>query len=189
MAAWGLVLLLLILAVMFVVQPWLAKKSEYEQIIDQSGDQLARMHRMIAARPAYEDQLTRIKQVHARSPHYLETTTPALAATKLQQAVKQAVESAGGKIASMQVTAPEQAGRLLRVPIKVRITGDSEVLLKTLHALESTEPLLLLDDVSINARVIRRRPRRRQPAADLPPPQVILTIQCEVVGFMRKGEA
>lgn len=183
--ALGVLVLVLVAAYLSLVRPVLLKYASYDEHIEQQRDHLERYARMMASKPSMEAELSRVNAAQAKSAHYLEQRSPALAATELQEKVEAAVEPSGGKIKSVQVLQAQDQGGFVRVPLKLQISGDMEALSEVLYALESTEPLLFIDDVSIVARAIRRRVRKGTPAQT----RNELTIQCEVAGYMRKEGA
>jgi len=86
----------------------------------------------------------------------------ALAAAELQSLVKGLIERSGGGLVSTQPLVDSGADAVGEVPgsvrLRVRMRGDMESLRDVLHSLESSMPLLVLDNVSIvKARQVRRR--------------------------------
>lgn len=182
--ALALVLVVLMVGYAGAVRPVLEKHEFYDQAIEKNVDRLQRINSIIATRPALEAKLEKLKQSQAQSAYYLKQSTPALAATEVQEKVKRAVAQAGGTISTSQVVPPRQEGQFLKVPLNVNVTGDVQTLYKMLHALDNSKPLLFVDDLTVTSRVVRRRKTRTQsPEAQ---PKVQLTIQCQVVGYMRR---
>jgi general secretion pathway protein M len=135
-------------------------------------------------RPGLEKQINRIKQNEAGNAYYLNQSSPTIAATDLQQRVKNAVESNGGQLMSTQVLPATSEGAFTKVAIRVQMTSDTEALQKAFHALEAQTPLLFLDNIQIRARPVRqpRRTRTEQPSV-----QISLTTQFELAGYLRGG--
>jgi general secretion pathway protein M len=160
----------------------------YRDHVEELQDRLQRLNSMLATGPELE---ARIRQVRADSPVDLYTLKPApppIAATELQQQVKDVVESNGGNLVSTQILPANVEGGFTKVTIRVQMTSDTEALQKVLYDLESHEPLLFIDNLQVRARPVRQ-PRRRLRGNAQPPPEapstVQLTTRFELAGFMR----
>ena len=160
----------------------------YRDHVEELQGRLQRLNSLLATGPELE---TRIRQVRADSPVDLYTLKPApppIAATELQQQVKDVVESNGGNLVSTQILPVNVEGGFSKVTIRVQMTSDTEALEKVLYDLESHEPLLFIDNFQVRARPVRQ-PRRRLRGNARPPPEapptVQLTTRFELAGFMR----
>jgi general secretion pathway protein M len=63
--------------------------------------------------------------------------------------VKQAIESSGGRLVSAQSQEPKRGEDARRVSITVQLTGNMNTLQQTFHALESGQPRLWIDNLTI----------------------------------------
>lgn len=161
----------------------------YRDHVEELQDRLQRLDSMLATGPELE---TRIRQVRADSPvgrYTLKPAPPPIAATELQQQVKDVVESNGGNLVSTQILPVNVEGGFSKVTIRVQMSSDTEALEKVLYDLESHEPLLFIDNFQVRARPVRRPRRRLRGNAKPPSPQapdtVQLTTRFELAGFMR----
>ena len=189
----SLLLLLAVLAGLYwlVNGVLIAKYRFYQTNVEQLQDRLQRFNALLATREDLEAQIQAIKQNQSDKAYYLSQTSPTLAASQLQQRVKQVVESNGGSLVSTQILPEANEGGFSQVAIRVQMSGDTNALQQVLYALESARPLLFIDNVRVRSRVIRQRQRnrtrdRRNPAVVTE--KVQLTLQFELGGYMRRGE-
>lgn len=126
-------------------------------------------YRDIAARgEAMRDTLARLRRPDAAGRLLLPPTSSALAAAALQERVKAIVEDSGGRLTSTQVLPPETEAGFDRVGINVRMSVTTPALQAVLHALESSAPLLTVDEVVVLARQGQRsRTRATQSGLDV----------------------
>ncbi len=89
-----------------------------------------------------------------RYGYYLENNRPTLAAAELQRRVKQSVEKHGGSIVSSQILGEQEENGLglHRVVLRVNLRMDLPTLQKILYELETKPPVLVLQNISLNAR-------------------------------------
>ena len=113
----------------------------------------------------------------------IKASDPDLAAAQLQQRIKLLTKENGASLASTQnlpAAAEDDAGRIV---IRARINGDAEALSRVLYALESGQPLLMVENLSIRSRQKRSRSRRGKKAAE----KYELNVNLDVVGYMQGG--
>ena len=180
---------------------WLGRYEYYQTNADQAVDRLERFTALAAARPALQQRLESASQDQSSARFYLADKAPNLAATELQQQVRELVERNGGRLASTQVLPVSNEAGFTRVAIRVQLlVTDMEVLQKTLHALESSRPLLFIDDLQMRARTVRQRvavdrsrlrrdPRTRRVQRPPVKTETQLTAQFELAGFLPKQGA
>ncbi|HXH03627.1 MAG TPA: type II secretion system protein GspM [Candidatus Competibacteraceae bacterium] len=157
----ALALLLAVLASGYVLvqRVLLAKYQLYEETLDELQARLVRYTALVEQRPQLEARIQALRQDQSVATQLLERTSPNLAATALQQHLKQAVESNGGSLLSTQILPAANEGGFTRIGLRAQINADVPTLQKLLHALESARPLLFVDNLQINAQRLRERPR------------------------------
>lgn len=200
LAALGLLALVLAAGYWSVQRYWFGTYDHYRDNLEQIQSRIQRYNSMLAMRPELERQLQEVQTDHSVDTYYLSEDSPTLAATRLQQQVRQAVESNGGNIISTQILPTASEGLFTRVAIKVQMTGDTDAVQKMLYSLEASSPLLFVDNMQIRARTIRqrathdarrsardRRARARQAPAEIKT-HVQLTTQFDLAGYMRNGD-
>jgi general secretion pathway protein M len=97
------------------------------------------------------------------------------------------VKQAGGELISTQVIPERKEEQFIRVAVKLRMTGSTQVLRDVLHSFESGtagNPILFVENLNI------RPIRNMQPQfPGRKPPKVAdkLSVDFDVVGYMRGG--
>lgn len=155
---------------------WLHER--YDTYLENYSDQLARYRRVAALRPDIEAAISAVKGRDAGKYH-LRGATPALAAAELQGLVTKIVETHKGRVVSSQALAlPEETKE--SGPTKVAITLQMNASIipfqMILHALESGEPYLFIDQMTI------RSPQQRN-YKPVPGVQPEFSVQLNVHGF------
>ncbi|MGH6942671.1 MAG: type II secretion system protein GspM [Geminicoccaceae bacterium] len=168
-----------------IVAPVLAAYEDAEQRIEQARALLARYVALAEQRPALAERLAEQQERAASAPGYLQGPSDALAAAQLQDRVKSVVEAAGGKLRSTQILPAKPADAdpaIRRTALRVQFVVTIEGLTKTLYALETGQPYLLTDELTVH----EQRVRRRRNAPDLQP---TLDVSLEVFGYLRQEPA
>ena len=166
---------LVLFALLAVVKPLSARYLDNRAAIAQLSEQIARLEGIASRTQAYRAELQRLRDDPRRERYLLGDDSPTLAAASLQERLKSVVEEHGGRLTSTQVMGADEDGGFAKVAIAARVSGDIEVLQRTLHALEGSLPLLTVDDLT----VLSRRSRRRNS-----PGQVLLDVRFTLYGFM-----
>lgn len=179
--ALGLLLILLILGYAALIAPVAAISHENQEALDDLERRYVRYRSVLAGAQDLEQRVERLKKELRIQGRFLERDTPALASADLSQLVQDTVSKQGGQILSTQVVPARLEGGFTRVGIKVRIQAHLEALQKVLYVLESSQPVLILDNVQMRPIQQRRRGRDQQTAIEL------MDVSFEVIGFMRTG--
>lgn len=138
------------LLVLLAVVPAYMLHRHYDQAIESRMDLLNRYQRVIAGRPAVMQALAQVKARDARK-HFLKNPGAALAASEIQDTAKSLIETNGGKLVSMQVVPPKDEGGYRRISVSIQMTSTVSALRKILHTVETVQPYLLVDNVSIRS--------------------------------------
>lgn len=110
-----------------------------------------RLPRVAALRPAIEEG---IKAVEARAgrQNYLKGASPASAAAELQGLVTRIIETNDGRITSSQALPAKAGGKTVgpgKVAISILMNATIDSLLRIVYTLETTEPYLFLDQLTV----------------------------------------
>ena len=148
-------LLLLVISVVvagIALPVWLLNK-HYDSYLEDYTDRLQRYRRVVALRPAIEDAM---KTVEARAgrQYYLKSASPALSAAELQGLVTRIIETHQGKIAASRALPPNEDGKAaepVKVAISVQMSASIVQLRLILHALETNQPYLFVDQLTVQA--------------------------------------
>lgn len=74
---------------------------------------------------------------------------PSVAAAELQSAVKEIVENNGTHLSSSEVLAPEAADSFQKIGVHVALSGDLTLLAAVLRGIETSHPVMFVDNVEI----------------------------------------
>lgn len=172
----GVLLAVILAFYVGAVRPYMVAFWDYKRDIGELQERLVRFDAIAATR---EDIVARLEGLRAdlqASSYYLKDETAALASAELQQHVKRAVGDGGGRLLSTQsLNDPGQSG-VRSTTLKVRMRGTSVTLLRVFHRLESGQPLMVLDNVAVQA---TGRGRNDQVGEEK------LDIHFEITGFLR----
>ena len=177
-AAAGLLLLAVLLLFALAVRPLWVRYAANMEAIEALEDNVVRFEAIARQQAAVENELSRLEDALDLGALTFHAGSATLAAANLQERVKSMVEKAGGSLTSTQVLEPESFGDFERVSVNVRMTGATPALQKSLYALESALPLLVIEDLLV---VSRRAARRRKGKAVVQ--QDRLDVRYRVIGF------
>jgi general secretion pathway protein M len=169
-----------------VVGPIITAYRDAGEAIAQAQKLLQNYRERAEQRPQFARLLAAEEERAGSITGYLEAVDAALAAAELQDRVKGVVEQAGGTLRSAQsleVEAVEEVAGVRRAGLKVRFAADIESLAAILYELETGEPYLFVEGLSI--REPRRQRRRRDEPEQVPELDVVL----DLYGYMRDATA
>jgi general secretion pathway protein M len=165
-----------VLALGVLLLPIVLLHRHYSDAIDTLTDRLARYRRVAAQAPEYRAALEAMNERNARN-FFLKNTAPNLAGAELQELVRTAIESNGGRITTSQNPAPKDDGRFKQITVNVQFFATTPNLQKILNALEAQVPYLIVENITM-------RPlnafRGFKPAAGQEPE---LNVQLDVAAF------
>lgn len=168
-----------------IIAPVLSAYRDGEARIEQAKELLQRYEALGQQRSLLTDRLAEQQERAASAAGYLQGPSDALAAAQLQDRVKSVVESAGGQLRSTQILPAEQLEAELgvrRTRLRVHFVVTIEGLEETLYELETGQPYLIIDDVTVR----QERVRRRRSEA---PGQPMLDVSLELFGYVRQEPA
>lgn len=131
---------------------WLHKR--YDSFLADYTDRLTRYLRVAALQPSMNEIIANVEKSSSRNL-YLKSPAPTLAAAELQGLVSQIIETYSGRVISSQIqTAKEDTQKNLppkKVAIIVQLIASTAPLQLILHAVESHEPYLFIDQLTVRA--------------------------------------
>lgn len=136
------------LVVGVLLLPIVLLHKHYSDLIDQYGDRVVRYRRVAAQAPEYRAALERMKE-KGGAGFYLKNRAPNLAGAELQEAVRAAIESNGGRITTSQNAAPKDEGRYKQITVNVQFFATTANLQKILNALETQQPYLAIENITL----------------------------------------
>jgi len=146
----GLLMLILTIGVLLLFIPINMLHRHYDQSLDSLADYLGRYRHVVATHAEVQSALDQVKQKNGLQ-HFLRNTGVALAASEIQETAKNLIEANGGKLVSMQVVPFKDDGGYRRVTVNIQFISNLPTLRKILYAVETVQPYLLLDNVSIRS--------------------------------------
>lgn len=174
--------LIALVALVGVRSVWDRYASNRELIADLE-QRVTRFESIATRQAALEQQLAAVQGSMNLSELTLPGDSATLAAADLQEQVKAAVQEAGGSLTSTQILEPEKVSAFDRVAVNVRMTGSTPAVQKSLHALESGRPILMIDNLLIVTRrtTVRMGSRRSSESQDW------LDVRFKVSGYYQAG--
>lgn len=158
-----------------IVVPVYSSYVDSRNTVDQLRMTLSRLNVGDADLAHLKAEATRLTSAKTKTVGLLQSANDSLAAADLQNRLKLLVESVHGDLRSTQMLATRSEGNFRRVSIRSQIAVDVVGLQKIFYSLETSSPLLFLDNIDI-----RVRPDRKGGAANQGP----LDVSFDVYGFM-----
>jgi len=178
--ALGLFVTVMLLVVFIAIVPLVSTGMDYYEQKQELIFRLQRATKVVARKDVVVAENERIKQKYQGQNYFSTRDTVALASADLQKLIKTSISEAGGQLTSTQVLPSSSKDSFSRVTVKVRMTGDIEALRTVLHQIESSVPMMIVDQLDI--RPVRGRRNRRTRKIE---PSNKLNINFQVAGFMR----
>ncbi|MFW5444079.1 MAG: type II secretion system protein GspM [Methylococcaceae bacterium] len=180
-AALSLFVTLLLIVIFVAIVPVVSSGMDYHEQKLELIFRLQKARAIVARKDVVAADNQRIKQKYQEQNYFTTSDTVALASADLQKLIKSSISEAGGQLTSTQVLPSRSDGSFKRVTIKVRMSGDIEVLRSVLHEIESAVPMMIVDQLDIRpVRGRRNRKTRKIESSDK------LNINFQVAGFMRE---
>lgn len=126
---------------------WLLHR-HYDDAIETWSQRLSTYKRVAAQAPELRRALDAMRAKDARR-FYLRNTAANLAGAELQEIAKAAIEGNGGRITTSQSPAPREDGAFRQVVASVQFFATVPNLQKILSALETREPLLVVENITV----------------------------------------
>jgi len=144
----GLLAVVLALLIAALLAPlWLLHR-HYDDAIESWSQRLTTYKRVAAQAPELRRALDAMRATDARR-FYLRNTAANLAGAELQEIAKSAIEGNGGRITTSQSPAPREDGNFRQIVASVQFFATVQNLQKILAALETREPLLVVENITV----------------------------------------
>ena len=161
---------------------WLVNQY-YSDRIDQMNTRLSILKRTTSEGESLLPEYNRLKKFRLSDKRYLKTKSEALAAAEIQRVIKGIIVPNGGEILSTQIISRNQKDKIPQITLKVRMRCDINSLVKVFYKMETGDPFLTIDSLTIRSRNIRRRRSVRNKEVQQAPSN--LDIQFEISGYIR----
>ncbi len=172
----GLLVVAVAIALSILLLPVVLLHKHYGDRIAALDDRLETYRRVAAQAPEYRKALETMRAKDMRR-FFLKNTAPNLAGAELQELVRAAIEGNGGRITTSQNQAPKDDGRFRQIGVNVQFFATTPNLQKVLYALETQQPYLVVDNMTLRP-LNAFRGFRPAPGQE---PEV--TVQLDVVGY------
>jgi len=150
----GAILLLLgviLLAKEGVIDPILDSVNQSREEIADAATRLSRIKAIAATKPELEAQAAKMMSDIGQSDAFMRADTEALAGAALQERLRTLTSAQGISLGAIQWAAGKTDSGLGRISVRVQITATLGPLYALLGSVESTMPLLFIDDIDIQA--------------------------------------
>lgn len=174
-------LALVVLALVFALValalavPVVLAHRHYDAAIEQLTDRMVRYQRIIAMAPGLKAGLEQVKASDSRK-FYLKNAAPALAAAEIQEFAKTVIEAQSGKLTSIQIIPHKDEGGYRQIAVSLQFSGSIISIQKILYALETRQPYLFVDNLSVRSRLMSNY--RAVPGAE---PEYF--VQLDLIGY------
>ena len=177
----------LVMVIAAIALPALAMNRHYDELIEGMNNQLEVYRRVARHSDQYQTKYQRLQRIRQQDRRYLRSDTESLATAELQRIVKQIIAGNKGEILSTQVMRTSEEQGFKRVAIRMRMKSTLEEMVKILHALETEQPYLFIENVTVRSRQVARRRLPSNKAIDKAMSQ--LDIDFQLSGYMRGGKS
>ena len=144
----GLLVVAVALALAVILLPVILLHGHYSDAIGSLSDLQTRYRRVAAQAPEYRAALHAMREKNGRN-FFLKNKAPNLAGAELQELVRGAIEGNGGRITTSQNQAPKDEGRFKQIVVNVQFFATTPNLQKILHALETQQPYLVVENITL----------------------------------------
>ena len=141
---------------------------------------LQKYERILAKADLITKSVATINQQQDMQGYFNLQDTDALASADMQEFIKKAIIEAGGQLSSTQALPLSNKENFKRITVSVRMTGNSDVLRKVLYKIETSEPLIIINQIDIRPmRGTRNRVTKQMESSNE------LNVNFQAVSFMR----
>jgi len=177
----GLLIIVLLVIGMLLVAPVVSKGLALNEAKNTLVFRLQQYERILAKKDSVIAGIDNIKGQHDEQGYFNSQETDALASAEMQNFIKKTIVDAGGQLSSTQAIPVSVKDGFSRITVRVRMTGNSEVLRAVLYKIETSTPLIIIDQIDI-------RPMRgkRNMTTHKIEPSNDLNVNFQAVSFMRK---
>lgn len=177
----GLLVAVIALLAALTVIPAIGKLAELNEEEEALALKLKKYERILSRKDAVTRSVESINKQIQEQGYFNSQQTEALASAEMQEFIKKAIVDAGGKLSSTQALPVKTKDNFSLLTVSVRMTGNIEVLRSVLYQLETSKPLIMIDQLDIRPmRGMRNRVTRQID------PSNELNINFQAVSFMRK---
>jgi general secretion pathway protein M len=134
-----------------VIDPILDSVNQSREEIANAATRLSRIKAVAATKPELEALAAKMMTDIGQSDAFMRADTEALAGAALQERLRTLTSAQGISLGAIQWAAGKTESGLGRISVRVQITATLGPLYALLGSIESTMPLLFIDDIDIQA--------------------------------------
>lgn len=179
--ALSLLVLVTVIIGLVIIYPIVNKSIELNETQSNLLFKLEQYNRILAKKDGVLESKEQLNTQTQESGYLNSQETEALASADVQELIKKVIVEAGGQLSSTQVLPVTNKNDFSRITVSVRMTGSSEVLRSVLYQIETSTPLIIIDQLDI--RPMRGVRNRKTHQID---PSNELNINFQAVSFMKK---
>jgi hypothetical protein len=144
----GILLIVMLLFVMLIVNPYIAVFNASESYVKNQAFQLQRGNKILDKKEFYLEELDRLENTFSAEDIYLKSTKKALATAEIQQIIKRISSQSNAELVSSQPVSSDDTG-INSVGLSVHVKADIFSLQKLLYSLEASSPNLFINELQI----------------------------------------
>lgn len=181
--ALGLLGLVILLVIFVLIMPLVSMGLDNYEQKQELIFRLQKANRIVAKKDSVIANIDQLKKKYQAQNYFSTRNTEALASADLQKFIKSAISQAGGQLTSTQVLPHIEENGFNRIVVKVRMSGEIDVLRSVLHEIETSTQIMVVDQIDI--RPVRGKRNRKTRKIE---PSNKMNINFQIAGFMRKRD-
>ena len=178
----SLLLVVVLCFILLIIMPLVSKLFELNEIKSNLVIKLQQYERILAKADLVTASMVNINKEQENQGYFNLQETDALASADMQEFIKKTIVDAGGQLSSTQALPVSSKDNFRRITVSVRMTGSSQILRKVLYTLETSKPLIIINQIDIRPiRGTRNRLNGLMEASN------DLNVNFQAVSFMRNS--
>lgn len=145
----SLLMAVVLIISLIVIVPLLSKGLDLYKSKNDLIFRLQQYERILATKHAVTASMANIKQQQEQQHYFNSQETDALASAEMQAFIKKVIVDAGGQLNSTQVLPVNNKSSFSKITVSVRMVGSSEVLRTVLYKIETSTPLIVINQIDI----------------------------------------
>ena len=174
---------MVLIFVLLIIGPLISKAIDLNESKNNLVSKLQQYERILAKADLIAASMENINKEQDTIGYFNLQATDALASADMQEFIKKTIVEAGGQLSSTQALPVNNKDEFKRITVSVRITGNSQILRNVLYKLETSEPLIIINQIDIRPmRGTRNKVTRQMEASN------DLNVNFQAVSFMRNSK-
>lgn len=178
----GLLVFMVLLFFLIIILPLINKAFELNEYKTNLVIKLQQYERILGRADLVAASMETINKEQDKQGYFNLLETDALASADMQEFIKKAIVEEGGQLSSTQALPVSNKDNFKRITVSVRMTGNSQVLRNVLYKIETSEPLIIVNQIDIRPmRGARNKVTRQMESSNE------LNVNFQAVSFMRNS--